>query len=192
MPVWIDAFLSIGACSGCLSCAPPPPTSLSEDSLTLSLPRDGIQALLPHYPFTCSGLLRELVVQANGDSELQMQIWRPESESESFRLLWAAKYRPDYDTDELFRRIGTNTLQWISKVGVPIQPGDVFGLHISRSNSSMQIPHSSESSQKLHYVNSEEPLCNFALCDRKVQMLKNVSFFITTTVFGECMACNYC
>ncbi len=181
-------ILSPGVSSQCQSL--PQLSLLSDLTHTISLPPPtGFQVLLhPVKPFTCSGLLKELTVQTNGNYEFELQLWRLTDGRETFSNVWSVTYNPGVQ-DKSFRRIGKKNLQWRSRVGVPIKPGDAFGMYVSKAiNGSMQITQYSDdgsTQSRLYYIESAGPLCNMVLCDKQVQTLDSITPLIKVTVFGK-------
>ena len=147
--------------------------------------KDGFQAILPDNAFSCSGLLKEALVQATGESEFELQLWRP-VDSGLFTKIWGESYHP-FSTTGTFRRIAKDTLQWsvLDSIGIPVKAGDVFGFYIHKADTPIQLLCTSSMPSTLHYTESTHTLCNMSLCDSGTRTLTRTAPFITATVFGK-------
>ena len=161
--------------------------SLTKDQQHQLLPqlKDGFQAILPDNAFSCSGLLKEVVIQATGESEFELQLWRPVDGS-LYTKVWGEGYQL-FSTTGTFKRIAKDTLQWtvLDSIGIPVKAGDVFGFYIHEAKTPIQFVYSNSIPSTLYYIKSTHTLCNMSLCDSHMRRLTRTSPFITATVFGK-------
>ena len=125
-------------------------------SISAQLPTS-FQAVIPTLRFECQALITGGNIQAMGDLNINLQIWRPQESTGTFyNLAWQRPFR--------MRSGGRDALinsSFTLLSGVPIRPGDVIGFH---SFVSPRLLFDVSQQHKLHYLEAAQgPLCNFSL-----------------------------
>ena len=147
-------------------------------SIPVQLPTS-FQAVIPTLRFECQALITGGNIQAVGDLNINLQIWRPQERTGTFyNLVWQRRFQVrSGGRDALIN----SSLTLIS--GVPVRPGDVIGFH---SFVSPRLLFDVSQQHNLYYLEAAQgPLCNFSLNGAGVGNKAIPLPFISLT-YGEC------
>lgn len=116
-----------------------------------------VQVVIPTLQFECQALITGANIQAIGDLNFDLQIWRPQGTVGTlYNLVWRRPFR----IRALGRDSPVNT-SFVSSPGVPVRPGDVIGFH---SFVSPRFLFDVSQQHEVYYVEARQgPLCNFSL-----------------------------
>ena len=139
--------------SSALECFPISSPASVPDIRQLPAP---VQAVIPSLRFECNGLVTGGTLQAAGDLNVDLQIWRPQGNSGTlYNLIWQRQIR---------RRISTGGVSEVSftmSPGVPVEAGDVVGFHTIVSS---QVQFDTSQQRQVFLMDSTlTPPCNFSL-----------------------------
>ena len=156
----------------------------------------GVQAIVPHYKFPCTGVVRQLTARVGigateGATGLELQIWRPAGNG-SYNLLWGMRHPSIGETSR-----NGSTVTFLPQIVIPVMRGDVIGFYISTVESDESPFHllhdPNVQGVTVHRTSEEidEPFCNFTICaDSDIVRLNNTAPLISA-IYGNqlCVAC---
>lgn len=118
-----------------------------------------VQAVIPTLQFECQALIAGGNIQAIGDLNIDLQIWRPqESTGTLYNLVWRRSFRMRSGGSGRDALVNTSFTLFS---GVPVRPGDVIGFH---SFVSPRLLFDVSQQHEVYYLEAGQgPLCNFSL-----------------------------
>ena len=139
-----------------------------------------VQAVIPTLQFECQALITGGNIQAIGDLNVDLQIWRPQENMGTFyNLVWRRPFRVRSGDGG---RDAVVNASFTSLTGVPVRPGDVIGLH---SFVSPRLLFDLSQQHEVYYLEAGQgPLCNFSLNGADVRHRTIPLPFISLT-YGE-------
>ena len=155
---------------------------LSTDALPtsqFSSVHTGLQVLVPSTTFEQDGILDFLSVKVEGpNSPMAIQIWRPMPIKGNFHLHWYINFTGNFFVVEREE----NTVRYRDPIGVPVQKGDMVGLHIYPSPDPISVVyHEAKGDSKVFYIEGlGYPYCDLSICNKTVKLVANVSPLIET------------
>ena len=120
-----------------------------------------VQAVIPTLQFECQALITGGNIQAIGDLNIDLQIWRPQESTGTFyNLVWMRPFRMRSGSGGSGTDAPVNA-SFTSNPGVPVRPGDVIGFH---SLVSPRLLFDTSQQHEVYYLEAGQgPLCNFSL-----------------------------
>ena len=138
-----------------------------------------VQTIIPTLQFECQAMITGGNIQAIGDLNMDLQIWRPQESTGTFyNLILRRRFR--------IRSGGARNVKinasFTSSLGIPVRAGDVIGFH---SFVSPRLLFDVSQKHEAYYVEAGQgPLCNFSLNGTGVRHKTLPLPFISLT-YGE-------